>query len=136
MLFFVFSRAWDKEKTLSSHEELNKILRSDALPRSHRNSTVSKVYHEVHMTRLLSTAKISNVNRISEMVNFELDKDIEKDAFFAPHARDKTKKKTYFSISLPSSKFTISLILFKRECQHPSNKFEILLRHPRSSGDR
>ena len=37
-----------------------RIPRSDAL--SHRDSTVSEVYYEVHMTRfLLHTARISNV---------------------------------------------------------------------------
>ena len=95
MLFFVFSRASDKEKILSPHEELNRIPRSDALPLSHRNSTVSEVYHEVHMTRVLSTARISNVNRIREMLKFELGKDIEKDAFLRPtHAT--RRKKTIF----------------------------------------
>ena len=114
MLFFVFSRASDKEKILSPHEELNRIPRSDALPLSHRNSTVSEVYHEVHMTRVLSTARISNVNRIREMLKFELGKDIEKDAFCVPRTRQ-DEKKPYFSTSLPSSKFTISLILFKNK---------------------
>ena len=52
-------------------------LSSHALPLSHRDSTVSKVYYKVHMTRILHIAKISNVdsvmfvNRIREMVNFE-----------------------------------------------------------------
>ena len=39
-----------------------RIPRSDALPLSHRDSTVSEVYYEVHMTRVLHTAKISNVH--------------------------------------------------------------------------
>ena len=53
-----------------------RIPRSDALPLSHRDSTVSEVYYEVHMTRVLHTARISNVdsvmfvNRIREMVSF------------------------------------------------------------------
>ena len=41
--FFVLSRAWDKEKILSPHEESNlrpSELRSDALPLSHRDSSV------------------------------------------------------------------------------------------------
>ena len=33
-----------------------RIPRSDALPLSHRDSTVSEVYYEVHMTRVLHTA--------------------------------------------------------------------------------
>ena len=60
------------------------ILRTDALSLSHRDSTVSEVYYEVHMTQVLHTARISNVdsvmfaNRIREMVSFELGKEIEK----------------------------------------------------------
>ena len=87
-MFFVFSRAWDKEKVLSPHEE--SILRPSYsalwyLPLSHRDSTVSQAYYEVHMTRVLHTAKISNVdsvmfvNRIRRIVSFELGKVIEKD---------------------------------------------------------
>ena len=114
MLFFVFSRASDKEKILSPHEELNRIPRSDAPPLSHRNSTVSEVYHEVHMTHVLSTARISNVNRIREMLKFELGKDIEKDAFFASHARDNTKKNhislhLYRAQNLPSVSFYLRI---------------------------
>ena len=62
-------------------------LSSHALPLSHRDSTVSKVYYKVHMTRILQIAKISNVdsvmfvNRIREMVNFEHCKEIEKNVF-------------------------------------------------------
>ena len=41
-----------------------RISRSDALPLSHRNSTVSEVYFEVHMTRVLHTARISNVDSV------------------------------------------------------------------------
>ena len=45
---------------------------------------MSQVYYEVHMTRVIHTAKISNVdsvmfvNGIREMVSFELGKVIEK----------------------------------------------------------
>ena len=41
-----------------------RILRSDALPLSHRDSTVSEVYYEVHMTRVLHTARISDVDSV------------------------------------------------------------------------
>ena len=62
-MFFVFSRLWDKEKILSPHEESSlssdlRILRSDALPPSHRDSMVSKAHHEVLMTRVLHTARV------------------------------------------------------------------------------
>ena len=48
---------------------------------------VSEVYYEVHMTRVLHTARIGNVdsvifvNTIKEMVSFELGKEIDKDVF-------------------------------------------------------
>ena len=64
-----------------------RIPRSDTLPLSHRDSTVSEVYYEVHMTRVLHTTRISNVDsvmfidRLREMVSFVFGKEIEKDAF-------------------------------------------------------
>ena len=58
-MFFVLSRAWDKEKILSA-----RIPRSDALPVSHRDSTVSEVYYEVRVTRFLHTARINNVDSV------------------------------------------------------------------------
>ena len=71
----------------------------------HFSSRESEVYYEfeVHVTRVPHTAKISNVNRvmlvnrIGEMVFFNL---------FSSRAWDKKH------LSLPSSKLTISLILF------------------------
>ena len=48
---------------------------------------VSEVYYEVHMTRVLHTARIGNidsvifVNTIREMVSFELGKELDKDVF-------------------------------------------------------
>ena len=66
-MFFVLSRAWDKEKILSPHEESNLRpldLRSDALPLSHKDSMMSENYYEVHMTRILHTTGISNVDSI------------------------------------------------------------------------
>ena len=61
------------------------ILHSDdALPLSHRDYTVSEVYYKVHMTCVRHTARIRNVNsimfgnRLREVVNFVLSKDIER----------------------------------------------------------
>ena len=48
---------------------------------------MSEVYYEVHITRIVHTSWISNVdsvmflNRIREMVSFQLGKEIEKDVF-------------------------------------------------------
>ena len=71
----------------------------DALPLSHRDSTVSEVFYEVHMTRFLHTARISSL---------------------IPHEGSEfflcstlvTGRKTSFSISLQGSKLTISVILY------------------------
>ena len=41
-----------------------RILRSEALLLSHRHSTVSEIYYEVHMTRVLHTARINNVDNV------------------------------------------------------------------------
>ena len=41
-----------------------RIPRSDALPLSNRDSEVSEVYYEVHMTRVLHTARINNVDSV------------------------------------------------------------------------
>ena len=50
--------------------------------------TVSELYYEVHITRILRTARISNVDgvmyvdrKIREMVGFELSKEKKKDVF-------------------------------------------------------
>ena len=49
---------------------------------------MSEVYYEVHMTHVLHTARISNVDslmfvdRNREMVSFELGKEIKRDVFF------------------------------------------------------
>ena len=79
---FVLSRAWDKEKILSPHEESNLRPLDSAL----RCST-TEPHYEVHITRVLHTARISNVdsvmfvNRIREIVSFELGKKIANDVF-------------------------------------------------------
>ena len=82
-MFIVLSRAWDKNKFLGPHEESNLSPSDSAL----QCSTLSEVNYEVHMTRVLHTARISKVdsvmfvNRIREMVSFELAKEIERDVF-------------------------------------------------------
>ena len=69
-MLFVLLPAQDKEKILSPHKELNlrtsdfRIPRSVALPLSHRDSTMIKVYYEVQMTRVRHTARISNVDSV------------------------------------------------------------------------
>ena len=42
-----------------------RIPRLDALPLSHEDSMVSDIYYEVHMTRVLHTAGISNVDSVT-----------------------------------------------------------------------
>ena len=41
-----------------------RIPRFDALPLSHRDFTVSEVYDEVHMTRVLHTVRMNNVDGV------------------------------------------------------------------------
>ena len=80
----------------------------------HRDSTVRdstvpyEVYYEVHMTSVLYTARISNVdssmfvNKIRDMVSVELGKEIEKDVFASCHGRG-TKKKFWVPMRNRSS---------------------------------
>ena len=66
-MFFRLVTSVGQRKILSPHEETNlrpSDLRSDALPLSHRDSTVSEVYYEIHMTRVLHTARINNVDSV------------------------------------------------------------------------
>ena len=42
----------------------SRIPRFDGLPLSHRDFTVSEVYYEVHMTRVLHTARMNNVDGV------------------------------------------------------------------------
>ena len=64
------------------------IPHSNALLLSYRDLMVSKVYYKVLMIHVLHTARISNVgrvmfvNKIREMVSFELGKETGKDVFF------------------------------------------------------
>ena len=100
----------------------------NVLPLSYRDFTVSKVYYKVLMIHVLHTARISNVgsvmfvNKIREMVSFELGKETGKDVFFLFFLCSTLVKrlKTSFSISLPSSNLTISLIQFSSmtSCLH------------------
>ena len=56
-----------RQRKISPHEESNlrpSDSHSDALPLNHKDSTVSEVSYEVHMTRVLHTAKISSVDSI------------------------------------------------------------------------
>ena len=64
-----------------------RIPRSDALPLSHRDSTVSEVYYEVQMTCVLHTVRISNVLIGTEIFCSSWELRI----FSLSHARDKMK---------------------------------------------
>ena len=64
--FFVLSRVWDKEKNSESPWRIKpQIFGFCALPLSHTDSMVSQVYYKVHVTRVLHTAGISNVDSIA-----------------------------------------------------------------------
>ena len=120
-MFFrlVASVGW--RKILGPHEESNlrpSDLRSAALSLSHK-----EVYYEVHITRVLHTARINNVDsvmfliEIVEMLSFELG---EEDSswglriFLYPTLV--TRRKNIFFNSSSSSKLTISTISIKGKC--------------------
>ena len=56
-----------------------------------------EVYYNVHLTPVLNTTRISNVdsimfvNRIREIVSFELSKETKKDVFVLSRAQDNEK---------------------------------------------
>ena len=109
-MFFFLSRPWDKEKILSPGARNRttdlRSPRSDAL-----QTKPQRLYGEQgplrssYMTRVLHTAKISNVdsimfiNRIRKIVGFELVKEIEKDVFVLSRTLNKEKILS-FSLSL------------------------------------
>ena len=76
------------------------ILQSNAPTLSQQDSVVSKAYLE-DMTHILHTARISNVhsimfvNRLTEMVSFELSEEIEKDVLCLVMSVGQRKNKTY-----------------------------------------
>ena len=55
-----------------------RIPRSDTLTLNHRDFTVSEVYYEVYMTRVLYTARIRNFDSVMlrKMVSIELGKEM------------------------------------------------------------
>ena len=66
-MFFRLVTSVGQRKILSPHEESNlrpSDLRFDALPLSHKDSSVSGVYYEVLMTRGPHTARISKVDSV------------------------------------------------------------------------
>ena len=76
------------------------ILQSNAPTLSQQDSVVSKAYLE-DMTHILHTARISNVhsimfvNRLTEIVSFELSEEIEKDVLCLVMSVGQRKNKTY-----------------------------------------
>ena len=79
-MLFVISIVWNKENILSPHEESNLRPLDSAFRCSmlRLRGEVSEVYYEVHMTRVLHTSRISNVDSVmfvnirGEIVSFEL----------------------------------------------------------------
>ena len=98
---------------------------SDSSSLSHTDFTVSEVYYEIHMTRVLHTARINKI--IREMASSELGKGlilhVDSEFFSLSQARDRTKKS--FFLSLPSSKFTISPNLLTNMRILVNNSFSI-----------
>ena len=84
-MFFCLVTSMGQRKILSLHEESNlkpSDLRSNTLPLSHKDSLVSGVYYEVHMTHVPHTARINNVNSVLFLTKL----------LFLSHTCDKMKK--------------------------------------------
>ena len=66
-MFFRLVTSMGQRKILSPHEESNlkpSDLHSNALPLSHKDSLVIRVYYEVLMTCVLHMARINNVDSV------------------------------------------------------------------------
>ena len=99
------SQAWNKEQILYPHEESNsdfRIPRSNALPLSHRDSMVSEVYYEVHMTRVLHTTRISNVDSVMFVDSLSRVRDKMKNIFLYFFTELKTYHLSYFYLMIYS----------------------------------
>ena len=99
------------------------IPHSNALLLSYRDLMVSEVYYKVLMIHVLHTARIRNVgrvmfvNKIREMVSFELGKETGKDVFFffsLFHTREKTKN-IFLDIFTKLKPYHISYSIFKHD---------------------
>ena len=88
------------------------IVCSDALPLNHGDTVVSKVYYKVHMTHVLQTAGISNVhsimfvNGITEMVSFELGKEIKMIFIYYEHRIKKNSESPNYFFFVPHTLVT------------------------------
>ena len=100
-MFFVLSWVWEKEKNLSTHEELN-LRPSDSV--LHFSTTEpQRLYAErgllqssydmfQHTARISNVNSVKFVNRIKEMISFEFGKEMEKDVFLSCHKCGSMKK--------------------------------------------
>ena len=136
-MFFLLSRAWEKENFWVLKRKRTsdlRIPRSDTLPMSQRDSTVSEVYHKVHMTRVLHTARISNVDGvmfvigIRDMVSFELGKETEKDVFLLVTSVGKRNtSESPWGIEPQTFGFHAHLSLWGSVLEHPSADLSLFL---------
>ena len=120
-----------------------RIPRSDALPLTHIDSTVSKAYYLVHIvTRVLYTVRINNVNSVMfvnrqrKMVTFELSKR-NGQGCFSPCHEGGTKKndpssmsyhcarrfRLWFRLGIPSLLENVRISCYRRD------QLNLLLQH-------
>ena len=79
-----------------------RIPRSDALSESHRDSMVSVVYYEVHMTRVLHTTRINNVDSVMFVDSLSHVRDKMKNIFLYFFTELKTYHLSYFHLMIYS----------------------------------
>ena len=116
-----------------------RIPRSYALPLSHRDSTASEVYYEVHTARVLHTSRISNVDSVM-LVNskfwarwrnrvrcfFVLSRAWDKEKVLSPHEKSNPRPSDCFFLCptlVTRRKTSFSLSLFELKTYHLSFLF-------------
>ena len=107
------------------------ILQSNAPTLSQQDSVVSKAYLE-DMTHILHTARISNVhsimfvNRLTEMVSFELSEEMEKDVLCLVMSVGQRKNKTYhISYSMLINLIPRDFVKLKRHRKIKVNEYRL-----------
>ena len=107
------------------------ILQSNAPTLSQQDSVVSKAYLE-DMTHILHTARISNVhsimfvNRLTEMVSFELSEEIEKDVLCLVMSVGQRKKKIiHISYSMLIDLIPRDFVKLKRHRKIKVNEYRL-----------
>ena len=100
-MFFISSQAWNKEQILYPHEESN-LRPSDSALQCSISEPLSEVYYEVHMTRVLHTTRINNVDSVMFVDSLSHVRDKMKNIFLFFFTELKTYHLSYFYLMIYS----------------------------------